>query len=33
MGEANLSLVCEVEGLGDVVADAVAFETKAGAFA
>ena len=32
-GEAHLSLVCEVEGLGNVGADAVAFETKAGACA
>ena len=32
-GEASLSLIHEVEGLGDVVADAVAFEAKASALA
>ena len=32
-GEPDLSLIHEVEGLGNVVADAVAFEAKAGAFA
>ena len=33
VSEAHLSLVREVEGFGNVVADAVAFEAKAGACA